>query len=243
MIYLGCSGWSYNHWVGKFYRKSLRRSKWLEFYAQHFNTVEVNSTFYKLPSKSMFKSWFKRAPPNFIFTLKANRQLTHEGALDDPKKKRLIAYFYSLADNLGEKLGCILFQFPPSAKKDVKVLRGFINNLDEARKNVIEFRHKSWYSKKVYEVLHEARIGYCIVSAPRLPTQLKLTADYAYIRWHGVKNWYRYNYSKAELEDWARVIRKKLKQAKQIYGYFNNDFECNAVKNCKELKEILGEVL
>jgi uncharacterized protein YecE (DUF72 family) len=185
----------------------------------------------------MFNSWYKRTPKEFLFTLKANKQITHEGKLNDAKNRRLTSYFYSLADLLSEKLGCILFQIPPSIKKDLKILRGFLENLDSSRNNVVEFRHKSWYDDEVYEVLREYNTGYCIVSAPGLPTHVRTTSDIAYIRWHGKINWYRYRYGLDELKDWAVTI--KGIESKKVYGYFNNDFDCNAVKNCKELLEML----
>ena len=140
MIYLGCSGWFYNPWIGRFYPEGINKGKWLEFYSQHFNTVEVNSTFYGFPKESMVKGWYKRAPQGFVFTLKANKQITRVNKLKNINK--LLHSFYSLADLLEEKLGCILFQTPPSLYKDVALLKDFISQLDK-KKNVIEFRHKS----------------------------------------------------------------------------------------------------
>lgn len=236
MIYLGCSGWFYNHWIGRFYPEDLHRSKWLEFYCRHFNTVEVNSTFYHFPSKKLIVSWYKRTPPGFIFTLKANRGITHESSFADPE---LIKSFYILSDMLKEKLGCILFQFPPFKRFDLNLLKSFLDKLDIEKKNVIEFRHKSWYRREVYDILKEKSVGYCIVSAPSLPTHPEVTSKNVYIRWHGKKHWYVEKYTYEELKEWAKVI-ENLKEGRDVYGYFNNDYNGFAVKNSMELKEILS---
>jgi len=239
MIYLGCSGWFYNHWIGRFYPEDLHKGKWLEFYSRYFNTVEVNSTFYHFPSKRLLLGWYKRTPKDFVFTLKANRGITHETPFADPK---LIKSFYILSDVLKEKLGCILFQFPPSKRFDPKLLKSFLDKLSKEKKNVIEFRHKSWYTQQAYEILKDRGIGYCIVSAPRLPTHLQVTSENVYIRWHGKKNWYADEYTYEELKEWAEVI-EGLGNNKDIYGYFNNDYNCFAVKNCMELKRIIRNSL
>ncbi|HDD72487.1 MAG TPA: DUF72 domain-containing protein [Candidatus Aenigmarchaeota archaeon] len=234
MILLGTSGWYYNHWIGNFYPPELERSRWLEFYSRHFSTVEINSTFYRFPFRNILKGWYNKTPDGFIFSLKANRLITHVRKLRDVKE--LLESFYGLADILREKLGPILFQFPPSLKKDANLLSEFLEILPEGYKNVIEFRHKSWYCREVYNIMRKHNTGYCIVSAPRLPCEIEVTADVAYIRWHGIKSWYSYNYTSDDIGWWAGEIRKLSERCNHIYGYFNNDYGGYAVKNCMELK-------
>lgn len=236
MKWLGCSGWYYGHWERLFYPEGLARNKWLEFYAKKFNTVEVNATFYHFPYPNMVKAWYDRTPKGFKFTLKANRMITHVKKLKDVKK--LVDSFYRISDLLKEKLGCILWQFPPSLKLNLERLENFCNDLNTKYNNVIEFRHKSWYCEDVYKLLKKKKIGYCIVSAPRLPEDIQVTSKVAYMRFHGKSRWYAHNYSKKELQEWVKRI-KKLK-ARNVYVYFNNDYNAYAVKNCLELKRLLG---
>jgi len=235
---MGTSGWSYEHWVGKFYPNDLQRSQWLVFYSKYFNTVEINMSFYRFPYKNMLKGWYNKTPRNFKFTMKAHRQITHVKKLVNVK--RLLNSYYSLAKELGEKFGCMLFQMPPSFKNNengFKRLEKFLNQLNNEFNNVIEFRHKSWFCKEVFKLLRENNAIFCIVSAPRLPDVVEKTSKIAYIRFHGAGSWYASNYSKNELKNWAKKI-KELK-AKEIYCYFNNDYNAYAVENCKELKRIL----
>ena len=235
MNYLGCSGWYYNHWIGKFYPEDLYKIKWLEFYGQRFNTVEVNSTFYNLPKETVVKSWYKRAPDGFKFTLKANRLITHEKKFKGTQE--LLDGFYSLASLLDEKLGCILFQIHPTLDRNMELLDGIVNQLDENFRNVLEFRHPSWYCQEVYDFLKKNKIIYCIVSAPNLPSDLRLTSDVAYVRFHGRESWYNYDYSQEELKKWAGGTREL--RAQDLYIYFNNDFNACAVKNCENLGSLL----
>ena len=242
LYYLGTSGWSYDHWVGEFYPEDLPRNKWLEFFTKHFNTAEVNMTFYRFPFENLLKGWYNKTPSGFKFSLKANRQITHEKKFKNVSQ--LLKKFYKLADILQEKLGCILFQTPPSFKleKDYSTFKRFLEVLYakySSYRNVIEFRHPSWYCEKAFELLKQHNIGFCIVSAPKLPEIVKVTARHAYFRFHGAKKWYSYDYSAKELKEWANKIRKI--KAKECFIYFNNDFNAYAVKNCKQLKKLLKQ--
>ncbi|RLE38850.1 DUF72 domain-containing protein [Candidatus Woesearchaeota archaeon] len=234
MKYLGTSGWYYQHWVKRFYPKDLSKDKWLEYYARHFNTVEINSTFYHLPYKNVLKNWYNQTPEKFRFTLKANRQITHVKKFKNVKKS--VKTFYMLSDIMQEKLANILWQIPPTLKFNMKKLNEIIKVLNPDYKNVIEFRHKSWFTLEVYENLKENDIIYCIVSGPNLPLDFKLTAKTGYFRLHG-RSWYNYNYGKKELTEFAGKI-KKLK-AKDFYIYFNNDYNAYAIKNCEMLKGLI----
>ncbi len=235
MINLGTSGWSYEHWVGNFYPKDLKKRDWLKFYSKKFNTVEVNASFYRLPFKNMIKGWKNKTPDDFLLTFKGSNLITHKKKLKNSEK--YLDKFYSRFEMLGDKKGAILWQLPPSLHRDDDLLENFLVNLDSSFKQVIEFRHKSWLNKEVYDLLKKYEIGFCIVSAPDFTTDIVVTSDFAYIRWHGKDNWYRYNYSKEELKNWAEKIENL--EVDEVYGYFNNDFEGYAPKNCMELKEIL----
>jgi uncharacterized protein YecE (DUF72 family) len=234
-LYIGCSGWYYNDWIKTFYPNNLDKREWLIFYSKHFNSVEVNSTFYRFPNINMVEGWYNKTPKNFYITLKANRQITHIKKLKNVN--HLLKNFYQYANFIKDKLGCILFQLHPNIKKDIKLLEEFINILDEKKKNVIEFRNISWYNKKVYNILEENNIGFCIVSAPKLPEKVIITANFGYIRFHGKKNWYNYKYSKNELNRWVKKIKNI--NLNELFIYFNNDYNAYAVSNCKQLKYLL----
>lgn len=247
MLYLGTSGWSYDHWIDLFYPNGLERREWLRFYARHFNTVEINMTFYRFPFPNMMKGWYNKTPTDFLFTLKANRLITHVKKFKNVAT--LTKRFFSLTTLIKEKLGCILWQLPPSLhfdERNMLLLDSFLSNLNKYNKsdskNVIEFRHKSWWNKEAYKMLKKHKASFCIVSAPRLPDDFIVTSNVIYVRFHGVSKWYAHDYSKRELNEWAKKIRKTMKRKKirHVYCYFNNDFNAYAVKNCLELKKILS---
>ncbi len=236
MIYIGCSGWYYNHWREVFYPESLDKKEWLSYYTKFFNTVEINASFYRIPFSGVVKGWYKKSPSSFLFTLKANRKITHEGTPGE--NKEILRRFYGLSEILKEKLGCVLFQFPPSLRRNDEILKRFLEGLAPNKRNVIEFRHKSWFNDAVYKILEQNNTGFCIISAPGLPEDIVVTSSFSYIRWHGKKRWYRYEYSKMELERWKKII-KELSKKGDVFGYFNNDFYGYAVKNALEIKGLL----
>jgi len=237
MYRLGCSGWFYWHWKGKFYPENMPQSKWFKYYTKHFNTVELNSPFYHFPKISTAKTWYRQAPENFVYTLKVNRVITHIKKFKGTKK--LINDFYKVGEQLKEKMGCFLFQLPPNIKFKTEKLKEIINQLDLEKKNVIEFRHLSWFQKEVYDELKSNNIIFCTVSSPKLPEDIVKTTNTIYIRFHGKGFWYGSNYSNGELELWAKKIRKS--KAKEVWAYFNNDANAYAVKNCLYLKKILHD--
>ncbi len=236
MIYIGCSGWYYNHWKKIFYPEVLDKSEWFRYYVKFFNTVEINASFYRMPFSGVVKGWYKKSPENFLFTLKANRKITHAEILGE--NINILCRFYRLSEILAEKLGCILFQFPPSLKRNDDILKKFLEKLDNTKRNVIEFRHKSWFNDEIYKILEKYNVGFCIVSAPRLPDEVVTTADFSYIRWHGKRKWYRDEYSQEELEKWKKIITV-LSRRGDVFGYFNNDYAGYAIKNALELKKSL----
>ena len=233
--HLGTSGWSYPGWRKIFYPEGLATKDWLAFYAEHFSTIEINMTFYRYPKPEMFKVWLDKTPLDFSFTLKANRQITHLKRLKNVHHE--VNFFYILAHSLREKLGCILFQLPPSITMDLPLLEDFLGALSPEYRNVIEFRDESWYSEKVYEALRSHKVIFCAVSSAKVPHTVIETAETAYFRFHGLTGGYRYNYTDEELKEWASVI--KTSGAKEAYIYFNNDYQAYAVANCLKLKELL----
>ncbi len=235
--YTGCSGFNYDHWMGNFYPEDVPKKRWLEFYAERFDSVEVNATFYHLPKEKTLENWHERVPGNFRFTLKGSRYVTHQKKLNDvgePVKK-----FYDLAALLKGKLGCILWQLPGNQHKDVEKLRAFCKVLSADFRNVIEFRHNSWYDEEVYAVMKDFGITFCVISAPGdLSEEVIKTSDRVYLRFHGKQNWYRYRYSDDELQQWADRIRAV--NPEQVYTYFNNDFEGHAPENARTFAKMIG---
>jgi uncharacterized protein YecE (DUF72 family) len=233
--HLGTSGWSYPGWKGKFYPENLSSHDWLSFYARHFATVEINMTFYRFPKPETLRAWLERTPPHFSFTLKANRRITHIKRLRNVKSE--VRYFYILADSLREKLGCILFQLPPSITLDLELLENFLKALSPGYRNVIEFRHETWYSKRTYDLLRSHAVTFCTVSSAKVPGTAVETAPTSYFRFHGLTGGHRYNYADDELREWAETIRAV--QAEESSVYFNNDYQSYAVSNCLRLGEML----
>ncbi|MEN4018464.1 MAG: DUF72 domain-containing protein [Methanobacterium sp.] len=234
--FLGCSGWYYKDWKGRFYPERLDESKWLEYYSRHFNTVEINNTFYRFPNEKIVKGWYNRTPEDFKITLKVNQLITHRKRFKDTQSA--INRFYNLADILEDKLGCILFQFPPNILKNIAFLKNAIKQFDPVKNNIVEFRHPGWFDSEVYSLLSDFEIGFCSVSSPELPEDIITTSDTVYMRFHGIgSEKYRYFYSKEELKGWADKIRKL--DVEDVFCYFNNDYNANAPQNCIMLKEIL----
>jgi uncharacterized protein YecE (DUF72 family) len=233
--HLGTSGWSYPGWRGKFYPPDLPSSEWLSYYARHFSTVEINMTFYRFPKPETLQGWLERTPARFSFTLKANRRITHLKKLRNVQSE--VRYFTILAESLREKLGCILFQLPPSIKKDLELLDEFLSTLSAEHKNVIEFRHESWYDEAVVEKLRARGVTFCTVSSAQVPDTSMESSTVAYFRFHGLTGGYRHKYSDEELARWAERIGGV--KAEERYVYFNNDYQAHAVDNCLKLAELL----
>lgn len=235
--FIGTSGWYYPHWYGRFYPETLSKEKLLPYFSQSFNTVELNNTFYHLPKETTVKNWYKKAPEGFIFAVKASRFITHIKKLVDLRDSLKI--FLKRAYLLKEKLGPLLYQLPPTMKKDRARLESFLEKLPRKEKNVIEFRHQSWLDEEIFKILNKFNVAYCIISMPNFPTVLRVTSDFVYIRMHGGDILYGSNYSKAELKQCAGYIKRFLKGGLDVYVYFNNDAEGFAVKNALSLKEML----
>lgn len=235
--YVGTSGWSYPHWRNLFYAKGLPQNRWLAFYAEHFDTVELNNPFYRLPRPETFEKWRHATPKGFVFAVKASRYLTHVRKLAEPNEpwRKL----YESARHLAGKLGPILFQFPPNWKADPKRLEGFLEVLPEDLRYAFEFRNPTWFDADVYELLAAKPAALCQADSPRLPTHYEITAPYTFVRMHGGSRLYASEYSVEELEIWAERILGYLHRGIDSYVYFNNDAHGFAVKNALKLKELL----
>ncbi|MCW3999229.1 MAG: DUF72 domain-containing protein [Candidatus Bathyarchaeota archaeon] len=235
-FFLGCSGFYYNHWRGRFYPTELAKAKWLEFYADQFNTLEINNTFYRYPTEKLLLSWKQRTPADFRFTLKANRAITHTRRFRGTPQ--LTETFYRLAHLLDEKLLCVLFQLPPSIQKDMALLETIADQMDTSVLNALEFRHRSWWSREVYDFLDRHQLLFCSVSVTDLPDEIVQTNGGLYVRFHGVDGWYGGNYPDAELQKWANRIR--LLNPQKVLCYFNNDINAYAPANCQTLKRYVS---
>lgn len=236
--FIGTSGWFYEHWYGNFYPKDLSKDRFLQFYADFFNTVELNNTFYHLPKEKTVKQWQKKVCKDFLFSVKASRFITHIKRLKNTKEP--IELFLKRAALLKGKLGPILFQLPPSFKKNGDILEGFLKTLPKGYDYVMEFRNESWFDKDIFDLMRRFKVAFCVASMPKFPVVLEVTAPFSYIRMHGGSVLYGSNYSKKELKEWASNIKGFLKKGLSVYIYFNNDAYGYAVKNALALKELLG---
>jgi uncharacterized protein YecE (DUF72 family) len=236
-IRVGTSGWYYDHWKKLFYPADLAKSKWFEYYAKYFDTVEINNTFYHLPKEQTIQRWHKIAPKGFLYAVKANRYITHIKRLKSSSEE--LQRFFERVDLLKRRLGPVLYQLPPSLHKDLDLLEVFIKLLPKKKTAVFEFRHKSWYSDDTYELLNKFKAGFCIHDMPDKESPRIVTSDVIYVRLHGTTGRYSGRYTKSQLQNWAKWIQTQAKNVRSIYVYFNNDAHGHAIKNAKQLKEQL----
>ena len=235
-VHVGCSGWFYWHWRGVFYPAGMPTNDWFNHYASRFKTVELNAPFYSWPTTAAVQTWMRQAGRRrFVYTVKVCELITHIKRFRGTKT--LIQDFGYIADLLGPRMGCFLFQLPPSFKYTPARLKSILSQLDHRHRNVVEFRHASWWNEKVFSAFQATGTVFCSCSGPRLPGKLIKTADEIYVRFHGTTKWYRHDYSKAELEHWAEQIRAS--GAKRIWAYFNNDRDGYAIKNARQLMRML----
>ena len=239
-VRIGCSGWNYNHWRnGVFYPPRLPAAKWLDFYAEHFDTVEVNATFYRLPKREVVANWVRQSPPEFVFAIKMSRYVTHIKRLTDLGGG--IRLFYERIAPLvrSPKFGPVLWQLPPNFPRDDERLAAALERLPEGR-HCFEFRHESWFAPEVLELLRSHGVALVIGDHPTRPWQPReLTTNWTFIRFHAGSRGHRGNYSEAELEEWAQRIERWRAEA-EVFVYFNNDWEGFAIRNGLQLKERLG---
>jgi uncharacterized protein YecE (DUF72 family) len=240
-LWVGTSGWVYPHWREVFYPARLPTTKWLSHYTQHFPTVELNNSFYRLPSERAFQGWQEKAPQGFLFAVKANRYITHMKKLRDAREP--LEKFLSRARLLGDKLGPILYQLPPNWNCNLERLRQFLALLPGDLDHVFEFRNRTWLRDEVFALLAEHEVAFCIISLPGFDCPLRVTAPLVYIRMHGSGLVYGGCYNEGELRQWAERIRGFIGEGRDVYVYFNNDAFGYAVQNAQQLREMLGSNL
>jgi len=236
-LYIGTSGWSYKHWKGVFYPENLSQNKWLEYYAEHFETVEINNSFYRLPKRETFESWRSNTPPGFVFAVKASRYITHLKKLKGVEES--LGKFLGNARGLGEKLGPILFQFPANWHTNPERLNDFTRLLPDGLRYAFEFRHESWFNDKVYKILKSKDAAIGIADSPDWPTTYEITASFTFIRMHGGRKLYASEYSTPELSQWAQIVKRFIDKEIDVYVYFNNDARAYAVKNAIQLRRLI----
>ena len=236
-VHVGTSGWHYKHWIGPFYPPDMRPPKMLRWYAERFDTVEINNSFYRLPAETAFETWCRETTPNFCFAVKASRYITHNRKLADPESAK--EKFISLVEKLGHRLGPILFQLPPSWKVNAERLDQFLTALPRRYRYVFEFRNPTWNVAPVYEALRRHSAAYCIYELAGVQSPMEITADFTYVRLHGPGNKYQGDYSSKILRNWAKRIEAWRRELKHVFVYFDNDQAGFAPKNALELKHLI----
>ena len=232
---MGCSGWQYKHWRGNLYPIDLPASRWLEHYAAHFDTVELNNSFYRLPSAENFSAWRQRVPAGFVYAVKASRYLTHLKKLKEPAEP--LQLFFSRARALRERLGPVLYQLPPRWRLDLDRLATFLRALPKSRQHAIEFRDASWYVDDTYNLLQRHRVALCIHDMAGAATGQILVGPFVYLRLHGPQR-YAGRYSDAALARWAEWIAEATRNRTPAYIYFNNDIGGHAPRDAIRLREL-----
>ncbi len=235
-IFIGTSGWTYDDWAEKFYPREVKGSERLAFYVTQFDTVEINATFYRLPTQIMLDAWNRRLPEGFHLVVKGPRVITHLKKLSDCRES--LQLFLDRVKQL-RTLRAILWQLPPSLGKDLDRLERFLKALPQDVRHAVEFRHKSWWDDEVAALLARHNAAFVAISHPKLPDTIYPTADFLYLRFHGLdRQLYRYDYTDEELKDWAERLKPYV-ESKMIYAFFNNDYEANAPRNAQTLRAML----
>lgn len=233
-IYIGTSGYNYPYWKNRFYPEKLAVSKWLGYYSTQFNTLELNSSFYRFPVVKNLQKATAATPPDFLFTVKVHKIITHTRRMKGVKEK--VKEFEDIVqEGLQEKLACILFQLPPSYSYSEERLSDIIENLEHKSQNVIEFRHTSWWNEHVYDVLREHQLTICSPSFPNLPEDNLITSNIFYKRMHGVPELFISSYTDKQL----KALAKNMPDAQQSFVYFNNTMYEAGYSNANTLKQIL----
>jgi uncharacterized protein YecE (DUF72 family) len=235
-LHIGCSSFYNSYWKGVFYPADILSRDWFAYYCQHFDTFEINATFYKFPTLRIFQNWYKKAPDDFLYSVKAPKEITHIRKFIDCEKQ--LEDFYSrAAEGLQHKLACVLFQFPPSYAYTPEKLQHIIGELDSKFQNVLEFRHKSWWIPEVWSELVKNNITLCSVSHPQLPDIVFTISPLIYVRLHGKTKMFYSSYSTEELATLKDAILSSG-NAKKAFVYFNNTAGSAGVLNAVEMKEL-----
>ena len=236
-IHVGCSGWQYAHWRGVFYPAELPLRQWFDHYARHFDTVEINNTFYRLPGAQTFRSWRARAPTGFVFAVKASRFLTHMKKLKDPAAP--LELFFSHARDLGRTLGPVLYQLPPRWPVNIERLQAFLRALPRRRQHVLEFRDPTWYRDDVLALLEKHGVALCLHDMPGSASGMIDVGPFVYVRYHGPER-YSGRYPDERLERWADWLSQRRRQGKPVFAYFNNDVGGHAPRDAVRLRRLMA---
>lgn len=237
-VRIGTSGWIYRHWRGVFYPQDLPVQRWFAFYAKQFDTVEINNTFYRLPSEAAFDAWRKHAPADFLYAIKASRYLTHQKKLHDAKQP--LENVLGRCRHLRTRLGPILYQLPPHWHCDVERLRQFIALLPAKLCHVFEFRDPSWFVDEIKDLLTATGMNFCIHDMSGQPSPVWTTGPAVYVRFHGPgETKYSGRYDRRHLRSWAKRMDRWRSEGRDVYAYFNNDIGGHAVTNARELQDML----
>lgn len=240
-VRIGCSGWQYKHWREIFYPKGLPQTRWFAFYAEHFDTVEINNSFYMLPKPATFDKWREQAPPGFCYAVKANRYLTQAKKLkecEEPVERMMTA-----ARHLGDRLGPILYQLPPSLKLDLDRLERFLRLVPKDVTNVFEFRDNSWNVPETYALLDRYGACLCIHDMPGSASERVAPGPASYIRFHGSAGKYWGRYADEVLLSWADWIASQARPGRPVWCYFNNDIHGHAIHDAQTLRSMVGQIL
>jgi uncharacterized protein YecE (DUF72 family) len=231
-VYVGTSGYNYPEWRGTFYPEKFSTNKMLAFYAERFSTVEINYTFYRMPTEKLLQGWADGTPDGFSFTLKAPRRITHDAKLQ--RCEDTLQTFCRTAQTLGPKLGVLLFQLPPNFKKNADVLRAFVDLLPEGTRAAFEFRHESWLDAETYDILRGRRVALCVADSEKMSTPVQATADYAYFRLRDE------GYQPADIDRWAATIGAL--PVRDAFVYFKHEEQGLGPAFARRLLESLGRL-
>jgi uncharacterized protein YecE (DUF72 family) len=237
--HIGTSGWHYKHWKGPFYPEGFPEKDFLSYYSNHFNAVEINNSFYRLPDKKTLKQWHRTVKDDFIFTVKASRYITHMKKLKEPQKS--LSNFLNTISSLNDKLGPILFQLPPNWHMDLKRIEAFIAEFPDKHRYAFELRDRTWFDESLYKLLSEYNVAFCIYDLKGKMSPEIITADIVYIRLHGPNEIaYQGSYPKRQLTAWANKFNNWVKEGKEVYCFFDNDQKGYAAKNALTLLQIVN---
>jgi uncharacterized protein YecE (DUF72 family) len=235
-VRIGTSGWVYNHWRGIYYPEKVRQEDWLAYYVRDFDTVEINNSFYRLPSPGAFDSWREQAPSGFLYALKASRFLTHLKKLKDPEDP--LRKFFLNASLLGTNLGPVLYQLPPHWRVNLPRFEHFLKSLPKGFMHVVEFRDPSWLNEDVFRMMEAEHVSHCIHDMYGISVPHRITTSLVYVRLHGGSE-KGGGYPLSALKEWAEILSSWNHNGLDVFVYFNNDTGGHAFRNAKTLKEML----
>lgn len=238
-IYVGTSGWIYKDWHDAFYPEDVSKAKLLEYYSSQFATVEINATFYRLATENAVRNWREKVAGNFRYAVKGSRFITHIKRLKDAGQG--LDRFFERITPLKQRLGPILWQLPPTLRKDSELLKTFVRQLPRGLEHAIEFRHPSWLRDDVLDILRHRKIAQVWISSLAMPQRFDVTADFIYLRFHGLAQGFRHDYTRTELKPWAQQLIAQSKNNLPAFVYFNNDGNARAPENAKLLRVLVGE--